>query len=66
MDEMLDGLTFINKSIQTGDAIPPRFFGLDADEPDEPAELDSVLDQIRKPTTPKHRGTSRKADVPAA
>jgi len=67
MDELLDGLTFINKSIQSGDAIPPRFFS-EAAEPEqevEPVELDSVLSQIRKPSA-KPRTRSRKTEVSPA
>lgn len=58
MDELMDGLTFINKSIQTGDAVPPRFFG-EPEVEQAPPELDSVLEDIRKPQ--RSRNKSRKS-----
>ena len=56
-DELQDGLTFINQSINSGDAVPPRFFSeAPADEPD-------VLEQLRAPAK-RRRKTATSADAP--
>ena len=60
-DQMQDAMTFINQSIAKGDAIPPNFFGQVAEPEVEPEELDSILDQIRKPS----RARSKSAATPA-
>ena len=66
-DELQDGLTFINQSIANGDAVPPNFFG-QATEPEvEPEELDSILDQIRKPSKARSKSAATPAvEVPIA
>ena len=60
-DQMQDAMTFINQSIAKGDAIPPNFFGQAAEPEVEPEELDSILDQIRKPI--KARSKSATSEV---
>jgi hypothetical protein len=66
-DEMQDGLTFINQSIAKGDAIPPNFFGQVAEPEVEPEELDSILDQIRKPSRSRSKSAATAAvEAPVA
>ena len=63
-DQMQDAMTFINQSIAKGDAVPPNFFGQAAKPEVEPEELDSILDQIRKPIKPRSKSaTSEVATV---
>ena len=55
-DEIQDGLTFINQSISTGDAVPPRFFGEAV-----PEGLTSVLEELRTPTKVRNKAPNKKA-----
>lgn len=62
-DQMQDALTFINQSIQTGDAVPPRFFGEPQEEEQAPPELDSVLEELRAPTKARRKSTKKTAEA---
>ncbi|QNJ25187.1 hypothetical protein SynSYN20_00845 [Synechococcus sp. SYN20] len=52
-DQLQDGLTFINQSITSGDAVPPNYFGQSEVEPEPVAtelpELDNLLEDLRSP-----------------
>ena len=65
-DQMQDAMTFINQSIAKGDAIPPNFFGQVAEPEVEPEELDSILDQIRKPSRARSKAATPAVEVPVA
>ena len=65
MDELMDGMTFINRSIQTGDAVPPRFFG-DPDVDEVPPQLDDVLEQLRSPSKARRKAPTKKAEASAS
>lgn len=68
-DQLQDGLTFINQSIQTGNAVPPKFFGEPETEPvveQAPPELDDVLSAIRQPAKRRRKSSQAKTEAASA
>ena len=59
MDELMDGMTFINQSINTGDAVPPRFFNEPQEDEQAPGGLDTVLEELRAPTKRRRKTTAK-------
>ena len=66
-DEIQDGLSYINQSIQGGDVIPPNFFA--PHEPEETAAeltpVSSILEELRVPTKHVPRPIKNAAAVEA-